>query len=117
MLEAAAVQLGEYFAGERTDFDVPVKPRGHTIPERRVGRTQSAPVRGSGLLRRARDRSPAARAPAGRWVAPWVRTRVPIIVPCHQVLAGNRRITGYSGGEGIPTKVWLLDHEGIEHVA
>jgi methylated-DNA-[protein]-cysteine S-methyltransferase len=33
------------------------------------------------------------------------------------VLAGNRRITGYSGGEGIPTKSWLLTHEGIEHVA
>jgi methylated-DNA-[protein]-cysteine S-methyltransferase len=42
---------------------------------------------------------------------------VPIIVPCHRVLASNRRITGYSGGNGIPTKVWLLEHEGIEHVA
>jgi methylated-DNA-[protein]-cysteine S-methyltransferase len=40
---------------------------------------------------------------------------VPILVPCHRVLASNRRITGYSGGNGIPTKVWLLDHEGIEH--
>ncbi len=42
---------------------------------------------------------------------------VPIIVPCHRVLASNRRITGYSGGEGIPSKSWLLAHEGIEHVA
>jgi methylated-DNA-[protein]-cysteine S-methyltransferase len=30
------------------------------------------------------------------------------------VLAGNHKITGYSGGNGIPTKVWLLEHEGIE---
>jgi methylated-DNA-[protein]-cysteine S-methyltransferase len=31
------------------------------------------------------------------------------------VLASDGRITGYSGGNGIPTKVWLLDHEGIAH--
>ena len=38
---------------------------------------------------------------------------VPILVPCHRVLASNQRITGYSAGEGIPTKLWLLAHEGI----
>jgi methylated-DNA-[protein]-cysteine S-methyltransferase len=31
------------------------------------------------------------------------------------VLGVDGRITGYSGGEGIPTKSWLLDHEGIAH--
>jgi methylated-DNA-[protein]-cysteine S-methyltransferase len=31
------------------------------------------------------------------------------------VLGANGVITGYSGGEGIPTKSWLLDHEGIAH--
>jgi methylated-DNA-[protein]-cysteine S-methyltransferase len=36
-------------------------------------------------------------------------------VPCHRVLASNKRITGYSGGEGIPTKAWLLRHEGVAH--
>jgi methylated-DNA-[protein]-cysteine S-methyltransferase len=40
---------------------------------------------------------------------------VPIIVPCHRVLSSNGRITGYSGGNGVPTKAWLLDHEGIAH--
>ncbi len=58
------------------------------------------------------------RATAGRAVGGAVGANpIPIIVPCHRVLATNRRITGYSGGNGIPTKVWLLDHEGIEHVA
>ncbi|MDQ4138519.1 MAG: methylated-DNA--[protein]-cysteine S-methyltransferase, partial [Actinomycetota bacterium] len=58
------------------------------------------------------------RPAAGRAVGGAVGANpVPILVPCHRVLASNRRITGYSGGNGIPTKVWLLDHEGIEHRA
>ena len=40
---------------------------------------------------------------------------IPLIIPCHRVLASDNRITGYSGGNGVPTKVWLLDHEGIAH--
>ncbi|WP_255447310.1 methylated-DNA--[protein]-cysteine S-methyltransferase [Schumannella soli] len=38
---------------------------------------------------------------------------VPILVPCHRVLASDGRITGYSAGEGVATKAWLLEHEGI----
>ena len=38
-----------------------------------------------------------------------------IIIPCHRVLAADGRITGYSGGEGIPTKQALLDHEAIPY--
>lgn len=40
---------------------------------------------------------------------------VPIIVPCHRILAGNNKLTGYSGGSGVPTKIQLLDIEGIEY--
>lgn len=41
---------------------------------------------------------------------------VPLIIGCHRVLGSNRKITGYSGGEGIPTKRWLLEHEQISYV-
>jgi methylated-DNA-[protein]-cysteine S-methyltransferase len=37
-----------------------------------------------------------------------------IVVPCHRVLAGNGRLTGFSGGDGISTKMSLLTLEGIE---
>ncbi len=40
---------------------------------------------------------------------------VPLIVGCHRVLGASRKITGYSGGDGIPTKKWLLAHEAIEY--
>jgi methylated-DNA-[protein]-cysteine S-methyltransferase len=39
---------------------------------------------------------------------------VPIIVGCHRVLGASGKITGYSGGDGLPTKRWLLKLEGIE---
>ncbi len=35
---------------------------------------------------------------------------LPIIVPCHRVLS-HSGLGGYSGGEGLPTKIWLLEHE------
>ena len=39
---------------------------------------------------------------------------VPLVVGCHRVMGASGKITGYSGGKGIPTKQWLLEHEGIE---
>lgn len=39
---------------------------------------------------------------------------VPLIIGCHRVLGASGQITGYSGGDGIPTKRWLLALEGIE---
>jgi methylated-DNA-[protein]-cysteine S-methyltransferase len=39
---------------------------------------------------------------------------VPLVIGCHRVLGTSGTITGYSGGDGIPTKRWLLNLEGIE---
>ena len=39
---------------------------------------------------------------------------IPVIVPCHRVMGTGGKITGYSGGDGIPTKRKLLRHEKIE---
>jgi len=38
---------------------------------------------------------------------------VPLVIGCHRVLGASGRITGYSGGDGLPTKRWLLKLEGI----
>lgn len=114
VLESAVVQLREYFAGERRDFDLPLAVTGtefqrsvwHGIAGLGFGEVASY-----GELGLATGRATAGRAVGGAVGA----NPVPIIVPCHRVLASDGRITGYSGGEGIPTKVWLLDHEGIGH--
>jgi len=39
-----------------------------------------------------------------------LKNPLPIIIPCHRVLASSG-LGGYSGGEGLPTKIWLLKHE------
>lgn len=114
VLDAAATQLGEYFAGTRKNFDVPVAVAG-TEFQRSVWKQINAlgfgEVASYGALGLGTGRAAAGRAVGGAVGA----NPVPIIVPCHRVLASNNRITGYSGGEGIPTKAWLLTHEGIAH--
>ena len=114
VLERAATQLSEYFAGTRKNFDLPVTLSGTPFQKSVWNELAQLPfgaVTSYGGIGHATGR-----ATAGRAVGSAVGANpIPIIVPCHRVLAANRRITGYSGGNGIPTKVWLLDHEGIEY--
>jgi methylated-DNA-[protein]-cysteine S-methyltransferase len=114
VLDRAVAQLEEYFAGSRHDFDVPVDLRGtdfqRSVWEQLV-QLQWGEVVSYGDLGQATGRPTAGRAVGGAVGA----NPIPIIVPCHRVLGVDGRITGYSGGEGIPTKAWLLDHEGIAH--
>ena len=114
VLDLAITQLNEYFAGTRTHFDVPVKLHGTEFQQAvwsQLGEVPFGGVLSYGEIGEATGRRTAGRAVGGAVGA----NPIPIIVPCHRVLASNKKITGYSGGNGIPTKVWLLDHEGIEH--
>jgi len=115
VLDQAAKQLGEYFAGKRKNFDLPISVSG-TDFQRAVWNQINAlgfgEVASYGELGLGTGRATAGRAVGGAVGA----NPIPIIVPCHRVLASNSRITGYSGGEGIPTKAWLLAHEGIAHM-
>jgi len=112
--DRAIAQLEEYFAGARHDFDVPVALAGTAFQlavwEQLVD-LEWGEVVSYGELGHATGRATAGRAVGGAVGA----NPVPIIVPCHRVLGSDRRITGYSGGEGISTKSWLLAHEGIAH--
>lgn len=114
VLDRAALQLDEYFAGNRRDFDVPVSLAGTAFQlavwEQLVA-LEWGEVVSYGDLGRGTGRATAGRAVGGAVGA----NPVPIIVPCHRVLGRDGTITGYSGGDGIPTKSWLLAHEGIPH--
>jgi methylated-DNA-[protein]-cysteine S-methyltransferase len=115
LLDLAAKQLGEYFSGKRHNFELPVAPRGTEFQEsvwNQLADIEWGEFRSYGELGIATGRATAGRAVGGAVGA----NPIPIIIPCHRVLASNNRITGYSGGNGIPTKVWLLEHEGIEAV-
>lgn len=114
LLMRTAKELAQYFAGRRTDFTVPVRLIGTPFQMAIWQQLRAIPfgdVRGYGELGRAAGRPAAGRAVGGAVGA----NPVPLLVPCHRVLASDARITGYSAGDGIRTKIWLLDHEGIAH--
>ncbi len=37
---------------------------------------------------------------------------MPIVIPCHRVIGKDGKLHGYGGGDGLPTKEWLLKLEG-----
>jgi methylated-DNA-[protein]-cysteine S-methyltransferase len=111
---ALARELAEYFAGERREFTVPLLPEG-TRFQREVWdalrRIPCGETRSYGQLARELGRPGAARA-VGQANG---RNPLPILIPCHRVLASDGGIGGYLGdwseGRGIALKRWLLELE------
>lgn len=101
-------QLSEYFAGERTAFDVPLALEGSPF-ELRVWRAlQEIPYGATtsyGELAR-RIGHPAAARAVGLANG---RNPVAVIVPCHRVIGADGTLTGYGGG--LERKRLLLDLE------
>lgn len=111
-----ARELREYFAGERRDFTVPLAPEGTEFRRAAWGALCRIPygeTRTYGELARELGKPGASRA-VGQANA---HNPLPILVPCHRVLAGGGGIGGYlgswEGGDGTGIKRWLLRHEGV----
>jgi methylated-DNA-[protein]-cysteine S-methyltransferase len=106
-LAEAARQLAEYFAGQRADFALPVRPAG-TPFQRRVWDLMRTlpPGRPATYGDMARRLGSVARAVGGACGA----NPLPIVIPCHRVVAAAGK-GGYSGLGGLSTKDWLLAHE------
>jgi methylated-DNA-[protein]-cysteine S-methyltransferase len=39
---------------------------------------------------------------------------MPLVIPCHRVIGTDGKLHGYGGGNGLPTKTWLLNMEGVK---
>ena len=108
LLERAAGQLVEYFAGDRRAFDLPLSLRGtgfQSLVWRALAAIPYGETRSYGELARAIGRPAASRAVG------FANSNNPIsiVVPCHRVIAASGSLTGYAGG--LAAKRWLLDHE------
>lgn len=106
-------QLSEYFDGSRTEFDLPIDIDGtrfQNLVWRQISEIGFGQTAGYGEIASRIANPAAARAVGGAVGA----NPIPIVIGCHRVLGSGRSITGYSGGEGIKTKLWLLKHEGID---
>jgi len=114
ILAEAKKQVLAYLAGKLTKFDLPVQLVGTEFQKavwKVIAKTGFGKTVTYGDIGEKIGKPLAARAIGGAVGA----NPVPLIVGCHRVLGSNKKITGYSGGEGIPTKEWLLELEGIEY--
>ena len=108
LLADARRQLSEYFAGERTTFDLPLRPAGAPFQLRvweALLRIPYGETASYGELARELGHPTAARAVG----AANGRNPIAIVVPCHRVIGSNGSLTGYGGG--LECKRALLDLE------
>jgi methylated-DNA-[protein]-cysteine S-methyltransferase len=104
----AVRQLGEYFAGERTAFDLVLRPAGsdfelavwHQLTAIPYGETRSY-----GYVARAVGEPGGAQAVG----AANGRNPLAVVVPCHRVIGADGSLVGFGGG--LPRKRFLLDLE------
>ncbi len=111
LLMEATRQMLQYFAGKRMNFDLPLDwnsihgfqrdvltvtadiPFGHVLTYRQIAEKLGRPT--------------ASRAVGGALG----RNPIPILIPCHRVVAADGSLCGYSAADGIKTKAWLLSLE------
>lgn len=107
-LKEAARQLDEYFAGDRTEFDLELAPQGTPFQLdvwQQLRRIPYGETISYGDLAKRVDRPGAARAVG----AANGQNPIAIIVPCHRVIGADGSLTGFGGG--LPWKRWLLNRE------
>lgn len=109
IIARCAVQLHEYFAGQRKTFDLPLQQKGspfqQNVWEQLLKINYGKTISYLELSKRVGD------AKAIRAVGTTNgKNQIAIIVPCHRVIGSDGSLTGYAGE--LWRKKWLLEHEG-----
>jgi len=114
LITRLGVELGEYLAGERATFDLPMAPSGDEFQQAVWAMLREIPHGATTsygeLASRLGDRNLARRV--GNAVG---RNPLSIVVPCHRVIGADGSLTGYAGG--LERKRFLLELEGAPVVA
>jgi methylated-DNA-[protein]-cysteine S-methyltransferase len=109
LLAEAARQLAAYFDGRLARFDLPLAPAGSPFEARVWAAMQAIPY---GATRCYGDVALAVGSAARAVGRACGRNPIPIVIPCHRVLAKGG-LGGYSGEGGLATKQRLLALEGL----
>jgi len=110
-LNAAKSQLQDYFSGTLKIFSVPIKLNGTAFQESVWTLLKTIPygeTRSYGWIAKKLGKPPGASRAVGLANG---SNPLPIILPCHRVIGASGALTGFGGG--LPTKEWLLTHEGV----
>lgn len=108
MLEIAARELEQYFAGERREFDLPLAPEGTEFQMRVWRALREIPygeTRSYGQIAAAVGNPKASRAVG----MANNKNPIAVLIPCHRVIGADGSLTGYGGG--LENKRLLLDME------
>ena len=101
---AVVAQLDEYFRGKRREFDLLVRPRGTPFQLSAWRQLQRIPYGGTISYAEEARRLGIRAVGAANGANP-----IPIVIPCHRVVAADGTLGGFSAG--LDRKRWLLDHE------
>lgn len=108
-----AQQLGEYFAGDRRTFDLPLDPTGTDFQQKVWRRLQAIPygeLRSYGRL--ARDLgSPGSARAVGQAAS---QNPLLILIPCHRLLGNDGRLVGFSAGTELKARLLRLEGHTLE---
>lgn len=116
VLTTAKKQFEDYFAGRLARFSIPLEVSGTEFQKavwKEIAKLSAGKTLSYGEIA-ARIGKPLASRAVGAAVG---ANPTPLVVGCHRILGSRGRITGFTGGEGIKTKAWLLAHESIEFSA
>ena len=108
VLSDAVAQLREYFAGNRQEFDLPLKPRGSEFQQKFYAALCAIPY---GETRTYGDLAGELGVSAQAIGQACGANPIAILIPCHRVL-GATGLGGFSGAGGVEAKVKLLKLEG-----
>jgi len=108
VLQKTILQLDEYFAGRRKQFDLPLSPAGTAFQQKVWQQLIQIPFAETITYlhvakRLGNVKSIRAAASANG------KNPLAIIIPCHRVVGADGKLTGYAGG--LHRKQWLLEHE------
>jgi len=107
-IDAAKIQLAEYFSGGRREFDIPMDMGGTAFQRKCWQALMEIPY---GEVCSYSDIAMKVGSPRGVRAVGMANhvNPIPIIVPCHRVVGKDGSLTGYAGG--LEMKQWLIAHE------
>jgi O-6-methylguanine DNA methyltransferase len=110
LLKQVAVELRKYFRGRLQEFKIPIDLRGTDFQKKVWAKLRTIDYGGTiryGELADSIGCNGGARAVGTACGA----NPIPLVVPCHRVIASDKGLGGYSGG--LEIKSWLLKREGV----